>query len=558
MDGLAKAISRQDVTTGSVGRWRDLRLLALLLLLALGVRGWLMVHTEVLARDSIGFIRYALEFETDNWQDVVSKNHQHPGYPLTILAVSVPVRAFMAAPDVDQMAFSAQLASSLAALLLVIPMFYLGKLLFHRAAGFGAAALFQCLPVCAHILSDGLSESLFLLLACTALVFAVLAVGGRSPWWFGLCGVFSGLAYLTRPEGLLVVIATLAVLVGLQRSKGYCRSWRQVVVGGGVLTLTALLVASPYVLVTHGLSNKPSTRQLFGGHLPELNVPNPAGLQTQAGTGRPLVASTLAITLNPNDAWAKRVVKALWGLGSELVKCFHYVAWLPALVGMWWFRRRPWVVPGMWVLLTLCGLLALVLCRLAVGVGYMSDRHLMLLVVCGCYAAAAAAWELPARLQAWHKRQPWIDSALRPVPHSRTTMALAALLLAAMVASSMPKTLDTLHVNRAGHHAAGLWLARNANAADIIEDEHCWSHYYAGHVFLEHQPIIKPAGYHPVRFVVIGRRDRDLTLTWNRQPSVHEDNVVADGGHIVFHWPAHGSVAEAAVVVYAVRQPRRQ
>jgi hypothetical protein len=165
---------------------------------------------------------------------------------------------------------------------------------------------------------------------------------------------------------------------------------------------------------------------------------------------------------------------------------------------------------------------------------------------------------MPARFEAWHQRQPWIDSASRPVPHNSTSVLLAALLFSAIVASGMPKTLDTLHGNRAGHHAAGLWLARTANAADIIDDEHCWSHYYAGHVFLEHQPIIKPPGYRPLRYVVIGRRDRDLTLTWNRQPSIHEDKLLADGGHIVFHWPAYGSVAEAVVVVYAVREPRRK
>ena len=49
--------------------WRDFGLIALLLLIAIGHRGWLLFHTEVLARDSIGFIRYALEFKTDNWTD---------------------------------------------------------------------------------------------------------------------------------------------------------------------------------------------------------------------------------------------------------------------------------------------------------------------------------------------------------------------------------------------------------------------------------------------------------------------------------------------------------
>src|SRR5947209_18796991 len=42
------------------GRWRDGRTLLILLLLALLLLGWAVWQTEVPARDSIGFIRYAL------------------------------------------------------------------------------------------------------------------------------------------------------------------------------------------------------------------------------------------------------------------------------------------------------------------------------------------------------------------------------------------------------------------------------------------------------------------------------------------------------------------
>jgi hypothetical protein len=556
MDGHAQDTAEQ-APTNPTGRWRDLGLVALLLALALGVRGWLMTHTEVLARDSIGFIRYALEFQTDDWRKVLRNNHQHPGYPLTVLAVSVAVRGCVDAPHVELMTLSAQLASNLASVLLVIPMFYLGKLLFHRGAGFGAAAMFQCLPVCAHILSDGLSEPLFLLLTSSALVFAVLAMRGSSPWRFGLCGTLAGLAFLTRPEGLLVVAATLLVLLALQRSKAHRRSWRQVLVCGGSLTAAALLMSSPYTLVTHHLTNKPSGNQIFGKDLPELEKFDPALQKPQACAGRPLMASTLAVVLNLQDNWGKRFLAAVWYLSRELVKCFHYVAWLPALLGMWWYRRQARQVPGMWVLLVLCATLALVLCRLAVVVGYMSDRHLLLLVMCGTYAAAAAEWELPARLRTWLTRQAWSGGALSPVPHTAATAALAVLLLAGTIASALPKTLDTLHGNRAGHHAAGLWLAEHAAAADIIDDEHCWAHYYAGRVFLEMQATIRPQGYQPVRYVVIGRRDHDITQTFNRLQPVSEEKLSAQGGQIVYHWPAQGPVAEAAVVVYAVGLPRR-
>src|ERR1700730_13994286 len=115
----------------------DLKLLAILLLLTVALRGWLLLTTEVAARDSIGYIRQALELENPHmtWGEVLRKNEQHPGYPLAILAVSQPVRAVLGLTPFS-MQFSAQLASGLAAILLVIPMFYLGKTMLDRRVGF--------------------------------------------------------------------------------------------------------------------------------------------------------------------------------------------------------------------------------------------------------------------------------------------------------------------------------------------------------------------------------------------------------------------------------------
>src|SRR5205807_6330388 len=109
-----------------------------LLALTVALRVWLLCQTEVAARDSIGFIRYALQFETQPWAVVVRTNHQHPGYPLAILAVSVPVRQYSSQPETVRMQFSAQLVSSLAGVLLIFPMFYLGKRLFNAPVGFWA------------------------------------------------------------------------------------------------------------------------------------------------------------------------------------------------------------------------------------------------------------------------------------------------------------------------------------------------------------------------------------------------------------------------------------
>src|SRR6516164_7141219 len=173
--------------------WADLGCLTLLVLLAVGLRGWQIAHTEVASRDSISYIRIAWQLEHGSWREVLPHSPQHPGYPLTVLGMSLPVRHFMPDDLPRAWQFSAQLASALASVLLVVPMFYLGRELFDRRAAFWACVLFQCLPSSGKVMSDGLSDTLFLLFACAGLWLAALSLRRRSKWLFALTGLAGGL-----------------------------------------------------------------------------------------------------------------------------------------------------------------------------------------------------------------------------------------------------------------------------------------------------------------------------------------------------------------------------
>src|SRR5690242_19611882 len=136
--------------------WPEAATLLVLLLLAAGLRVWLFCHTEVAARDSIGFIRIAWQLQHQPWANVLKESEHHPGYPVLLLLASLPVRHFVHGPDAVVMQVSAQLTSVVAGTLLVIPMFYLGRELFSRTVGFWASVLFQFLPASCRVLSDGL------------------------------------------------------------------------------------------------------------------------------------------------------------------------------------------------------------------------------------------------------------------------------------------------------------------------------------------------------------------------------------------------------------------
>src|SRR5947209_3725232 len=167
--------------------WTDLRSLLLLAVLASGIRTWQLTHTEVASRDSIGYIRMAWQLEHRNWREVIPAAPQHPIYPLAILGVSLPLRSFFGdLPTAMQV--SAQLASSLASVLLIVPMFFLGRELFDRRIGFWAAALFQCLPSGGRVMADGLSDPLFLLCTASGLLFAVRGLRTRRVACFAAAG----------------------------------------------------------------------------------------------------------------------------------------------------------------------------------------------------------------------------------------------------------------------------------------------------------------------------------------------------------------------------------
>ncbi len=549
-----QATEAAETASPPPGGWkRDLSCLLLLLALAGGIRAWVVGHTEVLSRDGITFIDYTLQLESRPWKDVLRGNHQHPGYPLSVLAVSLPVRHFLGGTDCVSMQLSAQCASALAGLLLVIPMFYLGKTLFDRGVGFWAALLFQCLPVSGRILSDGLSESLFFLLTATALLLAVRAVRAGSPRLFALCGVCSGLAYMTRPEGVVVPAATALFLIAMRAMPAWRWPWRRSAACGAALALAGVVVGSPYLLVTHHLSNKPSSREILRPRYHAEAPAIPAGLNPAAR--RP--GFPLAVWLNQDLPWSSRAIKGLRGILAETTKGFQYFGCIPVLLGLWWYRDRLRTRPEVWLILTVVLVHTLALWRLAVVAGYVSERHVLLLVLCGTFPAVAAVRDMPARWLAWRRRKadsPAVHEVGRP-GLLRSAPAWSVLLLLALAGSGLPKTLKPLHADRAGHHAAGRWLADHARPWDEVRDGHFgWAHFYAGRLVHDQQPVPPPPGTRPLCYVVKGR-SREAPNPYgptNAAADMTEDAIRTAGGRIVYHWPEQKPVEKATVVVWAL------
>jgi hypothetical protein len=502
----APAQTAENRANGSAARiWVDLSSLAILILLAVGLRAWQIAHTEVTSRDSIGYIRIAWHLQHESWNEVIPHAPQHPAYPLAVLAMSVPVRHYI--PDDLPLAWqlSAQLASALAGVLLILPMFLLGRELFDRRVAFWASLLIQCLPSSGKVMGDGLSDSLFLLFACSALWLACVALRRGSRLCFALTGLAGGLAYLTRPEGALVVGVTGLVLLGLQVSRRWRRSWRSVLVNGTSLSAAAVAVMVPYMVLIGGITVKNTPNIMINQQRPDADwegrlrpqaSSQPGTSRSSGAPGTPLFAiwwkpelsAVEEVVANTKDLSELQHLKPpsryLWALKAlyvELNKGFFYAAWLPAMLGLWWSRDNFCRVPGAWVLLLTCLFLTGLLYRVAEKMGYLSDRHLLLVILCGSYWAVAGVVVLGERLAISMAR-------LRPdltgtCYLDRRGWSLGLLML--LTLSPLPRTLERLHAERAGFRTIGQWLAEHTRPGDFIEDPYCWASYYAGRVFLE-------------------------------------------------------------------------
>lgn len=549
--------------------------LAVLAMLAVAVRSWQLTHTEVASRDSISYIRIAWQLEHAPWRRVMRSSPQHPGYPMAVLAMSHPVRRFF--PDDLPRAWqiSGQLVSVVASLLLLVPMFYLGCEMFDRRISFWACLLFQCLPTSGKIMGDALSDTLFLLFACAGLWLATVALRRRKGWLFALTGLAGGLAYWTRPEGALVVAATGLVLLGMQRS-AWRQSWRKVLLQGSILSLTALASISPYMILIGGLTVKNTPNLMINQQRPDADwenrlrpqPPQPTEPQAHAPRhrhfralrwGESLLQTRItrpgsvlfAAWFGPGDRTFDKLAnditnlhelenyrqtsRYLWALKVfvyETGKGFFYVVWLPMLLGLWWRRDRFLLVPGVWVTLLVCLPLAVFLYLMAEKMGYLSDRHLLLIILCGSFWAVAGTFLLGDKLARGAARL-WPRLAARGWTNGRT-WALGLLLVMAL--APMPRTLARLHSERSGFRSLGRWLAENTKPGDFIEDPYCWAYYYAGRVFVEgcrdlpvHNPscfyvILEQSKNRHARLVSLQKAVEDI-LHKKDAKVIHEENV---------------------------------
>jgi 4-amino-4-deoxy-L-arabinose transferase-like glycosyltransferase len=123
----------------------------------------------------------------------------------------------------------------------------LARRIHGAAAGWLAGALTALHPLLIGISAAVLTESTYLTLSMLAILFVVeLLARDSRPWALG-AGALFGLAYLCRPEALL-----LAALASMGLVLANLRDWRRAAGRAALLLAVLGLLAAPYVIFLHG------------------------------------------------------------------------------------------------------------------------------------------------------------------------------------------------------------------------------------------------------------------------------------------------------------------
>ena len=508
---------------------------------AAGIRTAVAYRTSAIFEDGPHFLEIAHQLEAGAFDQALAHPY-HPLYPAMIALVHSVV------PDWE---VAALFVSILGGTISVAALYLFLRDAFDREAAIFGACLLAVSPYAVRFTSDIESEGPYLALLISGVACLWRALRQQRAGVAFVAGSLSGLAYLTRPEGLGLALVG-AVLIGVQWCQGRWCFGRAVKATGALLAGVAL-ASAPYLWVLHELrggwvlSGKKSPLRILGltGESANLLQSDLGNLPLLAGVFLALISLATAVAWRWRGRSEFRASRSR-RLGTGLVLIGLAIWWtfwpgeLKEFFGVAISTLRPEVAVlvaiGLIPLLTreasehspeeerarnqflLIFLLAygVVLLGLLFNHGYLSRRHALPLVPFALGHAGLGA----SRLVRWGSER-WPASSLAAVA-GRPAAVLGALLLTGLVAIALPKTLRDHREDVRAQRAAAEWLRdQSMPPGRVASNKRRIGHYYAARDWV---PLMAESGIRSldllareqVRYIVV---DDKVLGSWDAMKS---------------------------------------
>jgi len=433
---------------------------ALAALLAIAVRAWLSIDQEVVFNDGPEFMAAARLFTEGKFGAALAD----PYHPLT--AFLIAVTSFVPGVGLET---AGRILSVLSGGVGAAALYLLARDQFDESVALVSALVFAVHPQIVEAASNVQSDGIYLALLLVGALLAWRALrSGRFVHGLG-AGVVSGLAYLARPEGLVVgVVLGLWLIVDAVSRR---ISWRRLISVGAGFATAVLLFGGPYLLTLKATTESWVLTQK------KRVIPVEWSLPTPARTGEALAAE-----------------------GTALLRALRPPYLVLALFAF--RRRRP--SRATLYLFSYAALFLPVLIGVHLEAGYAGSRHwlgpvalLMPFVALGC-------------LRVGH----WLQEIVPPLlAHSWATPALVALLIGASLAHTLRPQVEPEKLAR---KQAALWL-RTQNPYAVAAPR-SRSAFYAG--AKRYVPLVDARDLAELHAWLRGRGAQYVIVEEERLPSV--------------------------------------
>jgi hypothetical protein len=489
--------------------------------------GWLAVHTEIFYTDGLRYIAQARTIDKGSLAKGFLHSVDHPAYPLAITAI----HRLRGGDGPRDWQMAAQLAAVISGVLLVIPLYLISLELFGASRAWLGCLFVYLVPFNPHVLADALSESTFLLFWSVGTWSSLRLLRTAKLHWLAYVVIASALAYLTRPEGLVILLSLVATFVvfafsgSLEFPVAQARRALLLLIVGG------LAAAGPFMVLKGGVSSKPSMSRLLG-RAPKADamaVERERPLEEGQSTGKTILVAIRALCRAVARATTVPVL-ILAPLGI-LAGCSTP------------FGRRMWLYLGI-----MLGLCAFALVRVHVMAGYCTPRHAMVLAWILTIAGGAGLAHLAtlvSRVVVRMKAGGWVAA--------RAEAALLAFSLAVVVITSAPALTAPIDSGFAGYREAGEWLGAKMTPTEHIIDPKGLALFYANETGYTFARLTDGGRDKSVRWLVA--HDALLHGPWSYCEFLRE--LVGDR-RPEQTFPRHASRGASRVYVFDISKPSSQ
>jgi len=214
--------------------------LAILLFVSLLLGTYLFFRTYVIALDgAFQYIPMAKVFAAGPFKEAIGFGGQQPLYSFLIALVS---------PWVSDFELAGKLISSFFGVLLIFPVYFLGKRIFDQKIAFFAAFFVAIHPYVRRFSADVLKESAYLFFLATAIWFSLRTIEGKKGIPYLFIPLFSAIAYLVRPDGFEVLLVVFFYILLIKKFDVAGKKYKVLL----LLLLSSAILFLPYLIHLKG------------------------------------------------------------------------------------------------------------------------------------------------------------------------------------------------------------------------------------------------------------------------------------------------------------------